>query len=256
MKLFTSILALTLLLMCTSLGITAEDADLVAYFPFNGNPEDASGNDNHGTVVGDAQWDKGKFGDAIQLPPTVYVELKVSDSLHGDIFKSDPFTLSAWIQPDFTGSPWEHIWRSLPGAAGHNTLFLNKDQRLLSWRGQVGGWTVLCQTEDGIIEANEWTHVAVSSDGNKFRIYANGEKVAETDYQETRGNNETYRLGGSDGETFAGAMDDVAVFTRALDEGEISSLLDGVDTLLPVEARGKLTTRWGDLKRAGGTSHR
>ena len=89
--------------------ITPKDPDLVAYFPFNGNPEDASGNDNHGTIVGDSKWDKGKFGNAIHLAPTAYVELQVSDSLHGDIFKTDPFTLSVWIQPDFTGSAWEHI---------------------------------------------------------------------------------------------------------------------------------------------------
>ena len=88
-------------------------------------------------------------------------------------------------------------------------------------------------------------------DGDKFRVYADGEKVAETDFQETRGNNVTYRLGGTGGETFAGIMDDVAVFTRALDEDEISLILDGVETFLPVEPRDKLATRWGDIKRSG-----
>jgi len=172
-----------------------------------------------------------------------------SDSLHGDIFKADPFTISAWINPNFEGSTWEHIWRSLPSDSGHNTFFVNKDSGLLSWRGQVGGWTVLCESDGGVVEKDEWTHVLVSGDGDKFRIYANGEKVAETDFQETRGENITYRLGGSGGETFAGAMDDVAVFTRALDEDEINLILDGVETFLAVEPQGKLTTRWAALKR-------
>ena len=92
-------------------------------------------------------------------------------------------------------------------------------------------------------------HVAVVGDGDKFRIYANGENVAETDFQETRGNNVTYRLGGSGGETFAGSMDDYAVFTRALDEDEISLIMEGVETFLPVEPKGKLATQWADLKR-------
>ena len=65
---------------------------------------------------------------------------------------------------------------------------------LLSWRGQVGNWLVLCETENDIVKVNQWTHVVVSSGGDKFRIYANGEQVAETDFQETRGNNQTYRL--------------------------------------------------------------
>ena len=249
MKLFTLILAVTFLLINATLGITGEDPDMVAYFPFEGTPEDASGNDNHGKIEGGSKWVKGKFGDAIELDAAAYVEMQASDSLHGDIFKADPFTISAWINPNFEGTTWEHIWRSLPGASGHNTFFLNKDQGLLSWRGQVAGWTVLCQSDGGIVEKDKWMHVAVTGDGDKFRIYADGEKVAETDFQETRGNNVTYRLGGTGGETFAGLMDDYAVFTRALDEDEISLIMDSVETFLPVEPQGKLATQWAALKR-------
>ena len=249
MKLFTLVLTVTFLLMSPTLGITGEDPDLVAYYPFDGDSEDATGNDNHGEITGGSKWVKGKFGDAIELEPTAYVEMQVSDSLHGDIFKADPFTISAWVNPNFEGTTWEHIWRSLPGASGHNTFFLNKDQGLLSWRGQVGGWTVLCQSDGGIVEADKWLHVAVTGDGDKFRIYADGEKVAETDFQETRGENVTYRIGGTGGETFAGLMDDYAVFIRALDEDEINLIMEGVETFLPVEPRGKLATQWAALKR-------
>ena len=249
MKVLTLILAVTFLLMSATLGITGEDPDLVAYYPFEGNAEDASGNGNDGEIDGGSKWVKGKFGDAIELDPTAFVLLQVSDSLHGDIFKADPFTISAWINPNFEGTEWEHIWRSLPTASGHNTFFLNKNQGLLSWRGQVAGWTVLCQSEGGIVEADKWMHVLVQGDGDKFRIYADGEQVAETDFQETRGENIIYHLGGEGGETFAGAMDDVAVFTRALDEDEIGLILEGIETFLPVEPQSKLATRWADLKR-------
>ena len=248
MKLFTLFLAVTFLLMSATLGMTGEDPDLVAYYPFDGNPEDATGNDNHGEITGGSKWVKGKFGDAIELDAAAYVEMQASDSLHGDLFKADPFTISAWINPNFEGTTWEHIWRSLPSAVGHNTLFINKDQGLISWRGQVGGWTVLCQTDGGIVEADKWMHVAVTGDGDKFRIYADGENVAETDFQETRGGNVTYRIGGSGGETFAGIMDDYAVFSRDLDEGEINLIMEGVETFLPVEPKGKLATQWADLK--------
>ena len=92
-------------------------------------------------------------------------------------------------------------------------------------------------------------HVAVTGDGDKFKIYADGEMVAETDFQETGGANVTYRIGGSGGETFAGLMDDVAVFTRALDADEINLIMEGVEVFLPVEPKGKLTTQWAALKR-------
>ena len=99
-------------------------------------------------------------------------------------------------------------------------------------------------------------HVAVTGDGDKFKIYADGENVAETDFQETRGENVTYRIGGTGGETFAGLMDDYAVFTRALDEDEIGLIMEGVETFLPVEPKSKLATQWAALKRSGVTLRR
>ena len=109
MKILTLILSFTFLLMIATLGITGEDPDLVAYYPFEGNPEDATGNDNHGKITGGFKWVAGKFGDAIELDPAAFVEMQVSDSLHGDFFKVDPFTISAWINPNFDGTTWEHI---------------------------------------------------------------------------------------------------------------------------------------------------
>lgn len=200
------------ILLCVSLGIAAEDADLVAYYPFDGDAEDSSGNGNDGEIIGGSKWDKGKFGDAIHLNVGAHVQMLVSDTLHGDLFKSDPYTISVWINPTFEGNMWQHIWRSLPGDAGHNTLFVNKDAGQISWRGQVGGWTVLCETDGGLIKQGEWAHVVIQSDSKNFRIYVDGEMAKETDFQETRGANDTYRLGGTDGEGYGGAIDDAAVF--------------------------------------------
>ena len=55
------------------------DEGLVAYYPFNGNAQDESGNGNHGTEYGDVSYIEGKFGqaahfdgdaDAIYIPNT------------------------------------------------------------------------------------------------------------------------------------------------------------------------------------------
>ena len=223
----------------------------VAYYSFDGNAEDSSGNENHGELKGDSKWDTGKFKDAIHLNVGSHVEMQVSETLHGDLFKTDPFTISVWINPTFEGGAWQQIWRSLPGASGHNTFFVNKDQGLLSWRGQVGGWTVLCETDGGLVKKDEWTHTVVQSDGKNYRIYVNGEMVKETDFQETRGANTIYRLGGEGGEGYGGAIDDDAIFSRALDENEISALGKGLDEFLDVAPQDKLTTKWGHIKRVG-----
>lgn len=246
-------IAITLSIICAflfaSIGIAVDDETLVAYYSFDGDAEDGSGNGNTGEIKNGSKFDKGKFGDAIYLDVGAHVEMAASDTLHGDLFKSDPFTISVWINPTFEGGAWQQIWRSLPTASGHNTFFVNKDQGLLSWRGQVGGWTILCQTDGGIVKKDVWTHVAVQSDGKKFRIYANGEMAQESDFQETRGENQIYRLGGEGGEGYGGALDDAAIFSRALDEHEIKSIMKGYEEFAPVDSRGKLTTIWAKIKK-------
>ena len=202
---------------------------LVAYFPFDRDVKDASGNDNHGQTKGIANWVEGKFGDAIALNNGVYVEMEASDSLHADLFKADPFTLAVWVYPE-AGTYYGHIWRSLPIEAGHNTLFIIEDKGIISWRGFVNGqwsWGDLCETDPDLFKADTWVHVAVTNDGNKFRIYVDGVKVAETDFQETDGGNTTYLIGSRHafGETFAGFIDDYAVFSKALNKDEINLIM-------------------------------
>lgn len=100
---------------------------------------DVSGNKNDGELKnGKVTLQKGKFGKAIELTPDQPIVLEASDSLYGDIFLR-PFTYTLWIEADFKGTTWEHLWHSLPVDSGHNTLFLNKDQGFLSFRGVVGG---------------------------------------------------------------------------------------------------------------------
>ena len=203
--------------------------DLVAYYPFDRNSEDVSGNGNHGQIIGTTNYVEGKFGDAIALDNGVYVRMDASDSLHGDLFKADPFTLALWVYPKIE-TAYGHVWRSLPREGGTNTLFIIEDTGTISWRGRIDGewsWGDLCETEPGLFEANTWVHVAVTNNGDKFRIYVNGEVVAETGFQETDGGNTTYLIGSrfTTGENFVGLIDDYAVFSKALNKDEINLIM-------------------------------
>ena len=107
MKLLILTSTFAVILMCLNLGIAAEDdASLVAYYSFDGNSDDSSGNGNNGEIKGGPKWDTGKYGDAIHLDVGTYVEMLVSDTLHGDLFKTDPYTISVWINPTFEGGEW------------------------------------------------------------------------------------------------------------------------------------------------------
>ena len=50
------------------------------------------------------------------------------------------------------------------------------------------------------------------------------------------------------GRSWSGLIDDVRIYDRVLDDGEIADLAAGV---LAVEASGKLATVWGHLKQNG-----
>ena len=202
--------------------------NLVAYYPFDGNVEDASGNDNHGKANGSITYVDGKFGKALELNNGEYIEMEATDTLHGDIFKGELYTLSAWIYPNLE-TTYGHVWRSRSSIEASHTLFIIEDEGSISWRADINGsWSRLCETKPGIVKANEWIHVAVTNDGDKFRIYANGEIVAETGFHETDGGNTVYNIGSrfTHGENFSGWIDDYAVFSSALSEGEINRIIE------------------------------
>lgn len=243
-------LSLMILLLISVSVWSVDDKSLVLYYPLDGDTKDATKNANDGEIQGKSKWVDGKFGaKAIDLDPNAWIGITPSDSLDGDFFIEE-FSLSVWIKPNFEGSGWEHIWRSLPVASGHNTLFINKDQGLISWRGIVdGGWTVMCQTDAGLIEKNKWYNITLTSDKKKFRIYLDGEEVKNADHKVTGGKIAEYRIGGSGGETYAGVMDDAAIFSRMLDKNEIAEIQEGMEVFLAAEPQGKLTTVWGDIKQ-------
>ena len=71
---------------------------LVAYYPFNGNVNDESGHENHGTVIG-ANPTTDRFGNA----DSAYSFDGEDDYLDthwgsGDIDNDDPSTISLWIK--------------------------------------------------------------------------------------------------------------------------------------------------------------
>ena len=90
---------------CTDRGLTkSTDADEpapVGWWRLNGNAEDSSGNNNHGTLSGDPQWVVGKIGGALEFDGVDdHVDCGNDPSL--DI--TGPVTIAAWVYPTGSGS--------------------------------------------------------------------------------------------------------------------------------------------------------
>lgn len=88
------------------------------------------------------------------------------------------------------------------------------------------------------------------SDGQNFRVYVNGELSKESPFQETRGNNQEFMVGGyAGGESYTGAVDDLAIFNVDLGEADINVVMQkGVSAV--VDSKGKMATMWATLKSA------
>lgn len=196
------------------------------------NVEDSSGKGNRGTAMGSIQWVDGVMGGkdkAMRFEQGSSLKIPGKGPLGGDIFRK-PFTVAAWIKPDLSGDQWQHILRSKPLGSGHNTLFVNTDGRL-SWRGFVSGtWTVLCETNPGLLKPGEWAHVAVVGDGSKYRIYVNGTVGAETNFVLTDGGIQDFFLAFDNDqwqERYSGVIDEFCIWADALRDEEIKSLIAG-----------------------------
>lgn len=227
---------------------------LVAYYPFNGNANDESGNGNHGTVNGatlssnrngddnsayDFQvldWDAGNNGgDYIYIP-------------HSSEFNFESFTLSAWVYRKSAGasnSP-QHLTIMRKFEEGYN----NPNGE--SWHfdiahGTDNGGSILigrvieqspspainfeCASTNTIIE-REWTNVIMTYSDKTIKTFINGvESCSSTN------NNITLNTLGTSGISigmsiqangnwgpFDGSIDDIGIWDRALTEEEIQNL--------------------------------
>ena len=97
----------------------------------------------------------------------------------------------------------------------------------------------------------EWIHIAFTNDGETATIYINAEAVAEGEVPGAlKANDDPWRIG-QDCErlnyVFAGIIDEVSLWNRALSADEITGAQDlGVS----VDPRAKLATTWGNIKIA------
>jgi hypothetical protein len=198
-------------------------------WPATGSVKDSSGLGNDGTAVGTAvPTPGGKFGGAALLDGNGWIDVPSSVSLDGPM---SALTYSAWIYPtgltDGSESPGIISKRQGYGENVAFTLFL--------WVGNAA-WVDLQgyrSSSDASFGNNAWYHVAVVYDGSQAdaglgeTIYVNGvvDSVHPAD-PSLAVNTQDILVGNlpGGGNNFVGMIDEVTVWTRALDANEIKSL--------------------------------
>ncbi len=143
----------------------------------------------------------------------------------------EQITISAWIKPTEIGDQWREIYRKDDGDA-RQLLAIGRDGSFHGlWCGfGIGGEYVERGAElapERLLDG-EWHLVAATFDGAAIRLYADGKQIGSSEVEgqldtEGRWGAEIGSLAGR-GEFFAGAIDDVRIYGRAISAKEMESL--------------------------------
>jgi len=226
------------------------DKGLQAYYPFNGNANDESGNNNNPTF-NNATITADRFGNANSAYHFngVYQYMRIPNKPSIN-FKNE-ITLSVWVRP--TGFYYGicHASQLISKGGGNyndgNYALRYDDALFTNGRGCDGGkcdtlhqnfrgtGTVLKPYGGDFIKKNKWYNVLYTNDGKTAKLYVNCELKYSVTFPETFTNTEDLFFGKSDDDLFPfwlnGDLDDIRIYNRALTANEITALC--ADTIAP-----------------------
>jgi fibronectin type 3 domain-containing protein len=194
---------------------------------------DSSPSGNSGTISGATHAPVGRFGSALSFDG-VDDWVTVPDAASLDL--TTGMTLSAYVKPSALTGWRTAIFKETPGNHVY-VLYANRNTNVPSGEADVGGVDSVSGTSQ--LPAGTWSHLALTYDGSALRLYVNGALVgtaAATGAIAT--STGALRIGGNSifNEWFAGLIDEVRVYNRALSAAEIEGdMASGVarDTRAP-----------------------
>ena len=213
---------------------------LVAYYPFNGNANDASGNGHDGTVYLEPQLSEGYSGTAYDFEwdevngygsPWQRIELPYIDSFH-----NTDFVFSAWIKPESFYWPNNNIQNAMIiGSSNACGNFLEpSDLRFVLHNGDgsitfLVGPDILVDSGPGAINLNSWQHVLARVSSDKIDLFVNNVLVNSESHSQVPNFAGCMVIGEhhqSNGHWyyFDGLIDEVGIWNRALSDKEIENL--------------------------------
>jgi hypothetical protein len=205
---------------------TPPPSGLVAAYAFDESTgttvADRSGTGNTGTLAGPTWAATGRFGSALNFDG-VDDRVVVADANSLDL--TTGMTLEAWVRPTAAGGVWRTVVaKNAPGTIAYN-LYANRNTNRPAIEVNLGG---RLRTTNGTAQLplNTWSHVAATYDGANLRLFVNGAQVATAAFTGSllTSAGELW-IGGNSvwSEWFAGSIDEVRVYNRALTAAQIAA---------------------------------
>lgn len=245
---------------------------LVAYYPFNGTANDASGNNNNpvfnnATITADRL---GNINSAYHFNG-IYQYMRIPNKPSLNL--KNQITLSVWVKP--TGFYYDicHASQLISKGGGNynpGNYALRFDDALYSGgsgcNGSVcdsihqnfrGTGTVLTPYPGDFIKKDKWYNVLYTNDGKNAKLYVDCALKYSVVFPETFTNNEDLFFGKSDDSFFPfwlnGDLDEIRIYNRALNDEEIfllcndKKVVEKIDSLIPVVKPAELEKRNNEL---------
>ena len=236
LKLYSSLVGVGLLFT----GISS--ADLVIYYPFNteaGTTVANNGNQEDGTLVGGATYGVSKdatFGQAFYGNRTGANDGYVQTGLTGTDLGMGPdsvYTAMAWVNWTGVSGQVDHMVFGQEDGPGNNSMLHHGIRADSDANVHYGGWGNDLN-DAGTATPGEWTHLAWSYDGTDKVVFVNGVETARQNGGTMAGHALPVIVGGHGrdaadpaGQSFNGLIDDVKVFSTALDAAGVLAASQG-----------------------------
>lgn len=220
---------------------------LIAYYPFAGNANDASGNGHHGTLRGTTQ--PTLTADRFGTPNSAYFFPNAGDIGLGSIGPRTG-TWAAWVKRASTSGNFKTVVAGSQCSSAFFGVYTNNN---LGLGGQCN--TPFVPVAASNLANLNWHHIVGTYDGSRVKLYIDG--VLKTDVARSglfRGN-DAIGIGGNAGEYFHGTIDEVYIYNRALSASEVTTLFNAVSIDSPpvADAGDDFSVNEGQLVTLDGT---
>lgn len=273
MKSYTGI-ALLLTAFSAAPAFADLSSGLVAYYPFDGNANDASQFLNHGTPMGSVQYGAGQNGDALILNGTdAYVQIPNTANIN--FATQQDFAISVWVkpdknQPDLGTGDNDIVEKWYVGQAKYPFVirYINDthvDHEKIMAAQYDGGNTAINFRSRRKLSDGEFHHIVFQRSNGVFSFYVDGylsRSSADTTTADTTNTSDLF-IGcrgnfnnGCQKNKFKGAIDELRIYNRGLTHTEIRTLF-GITTTIHGNIQGYAPGKYSitcDNKTTGQTT--
>ena len=196
------------------------DDSTVATYKLDGDAGDDSGNGYNGTAS-NVTYAAGKFDDAAVFNGSSYITTSLDfDSL-------TDYSISMWIYISATPSASDIFAGTIQNSGALNGIYLSiQTDRTIRFFERNSSTNASSLTSTDTINAGSWNHILVVRNGGTNLLYINnGTAVSTSNGTITHAEDFTIGRGGAHTSgLFEGKIDQVRIFDRALDSGEVTQL--------------------------------